>query len=200
MAAANGKPELGQSGGCEFARLAASLVRAYVSSARACVAKTWLAARLREVGYVRGRCVAAFPRRRVSRRCQEDAMQHGARCEWRGRTQQHKLPPRNSRAIFLNRRDSGRCGVSRMRSLAASQAACAPLPRATRQTANEPRSDLRTGVRAKPMHRTRVRPSAIAHACRFRRRDSARRYCAYAWTTRQPREHTPAHCPNKHTP
>ena len=54
----NGKPELGQSGGCEFARLAASLVRARVSSAWACVAKTWFAARLREAGYVRGRCVA----------------------------------------------------------------------------------------------------------------------------------------------
>ena len=55
-ATANGKPELGQSGGCEFARLAASLVRARVSSARAWVAKTWFAARLREAGYVRGRC------------------------------------------------------------------------------------------------------------------------------------------------
>ena len=60
MAAANGKPELGQSGGCELARLAASLVRAHVSSARAWVAKTWFAARLREAGYVRGRCVADF--------------------------------------------------------------------------------------------------------------------------------------------
>ena len=58
MAAANGKPELGQSGECELARLAASLVRARVSSARTWVAKTWFAARLREAGYVRGRCVA----------------------------------------------------------------------------------------------------------------------------------------------
>ena len=58
MAAANGKPELGQSGECELARLAASLVRARVSSAnaRTWVAKTWFAARLREAGYVRGRC------------------------------------------------------------------------------------------------------------------------------------------------